>query len=272
MTSFPDEPPLRDKTTPFLLKIFYRTGAFHRPDEFLSSDSLPLSTDVYAWRNTTLEELTLDLLLVKPAILPKPAIGTRLVFRLIWADNTQQALRFSTKDIGSVVIGAGRPGASRDEGWDDVYDNNTLGEAKFVIGDYISCAILPPDEMTGEVLPTSAARMGRGSGIGEGRASAGVGGARPPAVGPRRDLGSDRHRSGNRYDGRGNGRMPSGGSGWPRVDPYPRGGRSDYGGGADREPGMRYRERGSRREFPDGEWRRGERLPEPPMGSGRGPR
>ncbi|KAJ9136720.1 hypothetical protein NKR23_g9680, partial [Pleurostoma richardsiae] len=119
-----DSPIDRTSTTPFLLRLFYRTGAFHRPDEF-SSSHLPPSIDLYAWPTCTLTELSHQLAASTPSLLPSPAIGTRLAFRLIYADarapapaahsrNQQQQhhpARFVVKDLGSVVIGGGGPGA-----------------------------------------------------------------------------------------------------------------------------------------------------------------
>ncbi|KAJ9154774.1 hypothetical protein NKR23_g2146, partial [Pleurostoma richardsiae] len=109
--------------------------------------------------------------------------------------------------------------------------SRTLGEAKFVAGDYVSCAILPP-LADGEVAPASSARTGRGAGIGE--AGPLMGGVPPPA---RRESGP----GGGRGAGRG-GRGTFGG----------------FGGGRDASSSM-----------PMGEWRRGERLPDAPSG-GRG--
>jgi histone deacetylase complex subunit SAP18 len=191
-----------------------------------------------------------------PPILPDPAIGTRLAFRLIYADTratTRLDLppRFVTKDLGSIVLGEGGPGA--DEGaaaaasGDDSSSDGakTLADARFMTGDYISCAILPPNELTGEVTPATSARMGRGAGVGEARSAMGVG---PPTM-PR-----ERQRDyGTPYGGF-RGRGFRGG--------YGRGG---YGGGGrfpDRDEGFG---RGGGR-MPEGEWRRGDRLPddEPP--------
>ncbi|KIH93093.1 sin3-associated polypeptide [Sporothrix brasiliensis 5110] len=117
--------------TPFLLKLFYRTGAFHRPDEFSSPQRLAF-VPVYALPSYTLSDLTYYLAAAQnPAVLPSTCIGTRIVFRHVY-ENTRHAAegngsgncrpseafkesayapRFIIKDVGSVVIGSTGPGA-----------------------------------------------------------------------------------------------------------------------------------------------------------------
>ncbi|KAI1344305.1 Sin3 associated polypeptide p18-domain-containing protein [Xylariaceae sp. FL0016] len=228
-----------DRTTnpPFMLQLFYRTGAFHRPDEF-ATDPLPPHLNLHTWSDCTLDELTHHIAGASPDVLPNPAIGVRLAFRLIFPDTRGNAPgatapRYLIKELGSVVIGDGGPGldptdvdAPKDLESDGA---KTLSEARFVVGDYISCAILPPLG-DGSVAPASAARMGRGAGAGEVRNPLG----RAPGA-PRRELERD-----------------SGGFGPPRQA---RGGRlgRDVGYGGRRGDGL-----------PMGEWRRGERLPDTP--------
>jgi histone deacetylase complex subunit SAP18 len=176
-----------------------------------------------------------------PPILPDPAIGTRLAFRLIYAD-TRARLgappRYVAKDLGSVVLGGGGPGAGPDQGLvEDEPDDGakTLADARFITGDYISCAILPPNELTGDVVPASSARMGRGAGVGEARGSAGA--PPPPPASRERDYGP---RGGFRGRGFGAGQNGYGGRRRDRDEPFMRGG-----GG-----------------MPQGEWRRGDMLSE----------
>ncbi|KAK7736217.1 hypothetical protein SLS53_007052 [Cytospora paraplurivora] len=248
----------RDITTPFLLKVFYRTGAFHRPDEFSDPYNLPPHISIHTWPSATLSELAHQLAAAKAQLLPSPAIGTRLGFRLMYYDtraissaggSASQALapgRFVVKDLGSVVIGDGGPGISTepDEGEEEVEggrltstgatagseaeSSKTLADARFVVGDYISCAILPPSKDDGSVQPASAARVGRGFGAGQARSVVDPG---PPPMG-------------NRLNGFGVRR--------PAVT---------FGGGDARGNVP-----------PVGEWRRGERLPEGPPGRGKGRR
>ncbi|EAA27436.1 hypothetical protein GE21DRAFT_4453 [Neurospora crassa] len=246
---------------PFIVRLYYRTGAFHRMNEFTSDSHLPLYVEIPAWRSTTLDELSLDIANEQSphSLLPHPAIGTRLVFRLIYVDARKDSSRHVSKDLGSVVIGAGLPGANADAGLPDddpCYDDahRTLADAKFMPGDFISCAILPPNDLDGAVEPVSAARTGRGSGIGEGRSTA----ASPPPPGPREKEGGYRDRMGvgDRYGDEphkargyrgGNG---GGGGGRYESNSYDWGGRRESRGGRSnrqREPGI----------MPQGGWRRG---------------
>ncbi|KAK1768483.1 Sin3 associated polypeptide p18-domain-containing protein [Phialemonium atrogriseum] len=259
----------RQSSTPFLLKLFYRTGSFHRTDELASPSHLPSHLPIYTWTDCTLSELSHYLAAASPPILPSPAIGTRLAFRLVYADvrggggGSNAPPRFVAKDLGSLVIGHGGPGA--DESADEEGDNGgdgsngaaaagggggeeagdkTLADAKLVAGDFVSCAILPPLEDTGAVAPPLGAHTGRGSGSGEALAPMRRGGRRGGIGGPRG------------VGGRGGG--PGGGGRGVRQF-----GDRDRDWNRDRDAG-----------FPSGEWRRGERLPDAPAsrGRGRGPR
>ena len=144
------------------------------------------------------------------------------------------------------MVGSGGPGLSVDdpesvaaaerlEG--DI--DKTLQSARFVIGDYISCAVFPP-LVDGAVAPPSSASSAGPTGMssgGFGRSYSGSGPGRPP----RRENG-----------------FPPGGYGGP------------YGGGAGRLRGNG-RFDSSSRNVPIGEWRRGERLPDSgPVGGYRG--
>ncbi|KAH8123067.1 hypothetical protein LI328DRAFT_135904 [Trichoderma asperelloides] len=166
---------------PFLVRLFHKTGSFPRPEEFASS-SLPPYVSIYTWSTCTLNELALELAAAKPNALPNPAIGTRLSFQLVCPDlrgasatNTTQP-KFAVKELGSIVIGEGYPGAEDpddDAGpdalmRDDFGKDKTLADWRFVVGDYISCAILPP-RGDGSVVPPGAARRGSISGGRDGR-------------------------------------------------------------------------------------------------------
>lgn len=239
----------RQTTTPFLLKLFYRTGTFHRLDEFSPSSSAPPPhLQIYTWPTCTLRELTHLLTSALPSLLPSPAIGTRLAFRLIFPDTREPARpgpgRYLSKELGSVVVGAGGPGVELGEGreGDDAAAaggngelerlegdaEKTLQEGRFVIGDFISCAVFPP-------LPNGdvAGPPPRSTGFGAGRGDFGGGRGGPPA---------------NGYGG------PAGGG---------------YGGFGGRRGGSGARFESARGGMPSGEWRRGERVPEA-MGGGYG--
>lgn len=130
--------------------------------------------------------------------------------------------RYLSKDLGSVVIGpresseedqsngagaGARAGPFRLQGNDA---DKTLQEARFVIGDYVDCAILPPMEDGSVALPLIG---GRGPNVGAMRAF------REPGFGGGR---------GGRGGGRGGGeRIPPGD--WRRGERIPDGGRG-YGG------------------------------------------
>ncbi|KAI1106899.1 Sin3 associated polypeptide p18-domain-containing protein [Jackrogersella minutella] len=240
----------RHTTPPFMLRLFYRIGAFHRPDEFTAS-TLPPHIAIHAWPDFTLTELVYSIAAAKPSLLPCPAIGTRLAFRLIFPDTRNNAAgagqtttttsttaaRYAVKDLGSVVIGDGGQGIDPDdaeaEKEPEADGDKTLDEARFVVGDYISCAVLPPLP-DGSVAPASSARTGRGTGAGDSRSGVGRAPIGAYVVRDReRENGIARPRNNGRgYDGFGN-----------------------------------------RGNMPTGEWRRGERLPDPPPAArGRGGR
>lgn len=169
----------------------------------------------------TLKELALLLTQALPSILPDPAIGTRLSFRLVYPDvhasrggggrlETEGRGRYLSKEMGSVVVAA--PGYSNGAGNGSVQlegedADKTLEDARFVIGDFIDCAVFPP--------------LSDGTAISRGSVSS---------------------RGGTRENGYG--RVRGGGYGLSS--------RGSYNG-----PGSRSAD------IPSGEWRRGERLPDP---------
>lgn len=114
----------------------------------------------------------------------------------------------------------------------------TLADARFVVGDFLSVAILPPSSVDGSVQPASAARTGRGYGVGQ---------ASSPVEGP----------LGRVYGVYGHGH----GHG------HTRGGLGSRMGGAG---GGGYGREGGQIVPPVGEWRRGERLPDVPAPPSRG--
>ncbi|KAH8595565.1 Sin3 associated polypeptide p18-domain-containing protein [Bisporella sp. PMI_857] len=210
----------RQQHTPFLLKLFYKTGGYHSVSDFSPPAELPPFIQIYTWPTCTLRELAHLLTTALPSLLPEPAIGTRLAFRLIFADTrssapTQGPGRYSSREIGSVVLGDGGPGILPDEEEAAIVaggrmtgslmgePEKTLQEVKFVVGDYVTCSILPA-QANGHVAPLPS--------------------------GPRDSGFGSRGRGGSRVGGYGQG----------------------IGAGV-----------------PNGEWRRGERVPEGPSG-GRG--
>ncbi|KAF2485608.1 Sin3 associated polypeptide p18-domain-containing protein [Neohortaea acidophila] len=244
----------RTSTTPFLLRLFWRQSRALEPYEFsvtppadtsnitdytslLPSSIRQQSVQIYTWPTCTLAELTGLLTSVLPeGVLPTPAVGTRLVYRLVFPDTRSVngdsgRGRWIDRVLGSVVVGGAREAVSdavMDVEGEDAAANGdgkhnlegdaekTLADARFVIGDYVVCTIYPPTA-DGRVAPLPPAR-----------------GAREPYAPPRggpRENGFGPPRGGGGYRGRGGG----GGFGAPP---------------------------------PRGEWRRGQRLPDYDVGGG----
>ncbi|ODM21884.1 hypothetical protein SI65_02728 [Aspergillus cristatus] len=124
---------------------------------------LPPHLEIYTWQSCTLRELSQLLTSALPSLLPDPPVGT---IRLIYPDTKAAAAmgpgadgrgRYLSKDIGNVIIGprdspyhngeeeedaaAAPPRGLRLQGNDT---ERTLQDVRFVIGDYVDCAILPP--------------------------------------------------------------------------------------------------------------------------------
>ncbi|KAK1139902.1 hypothetical protein N8T08_011063 [Aspergillus melleus] len=141
----------RQSTTPFHLKLFYRVNNFHPLSDFAppspphnysgplsgpnsirsrspppqqqqqATSNLPAHLQIYTWQSCTLRELSQLLTSALPSLLPDPAVGTRLCFRLIYPDTKAAASmgpdargRYLSKDMGSVVVGP-RESPYRDE-------------------------------------------------------------------------------------------------------------------------------------------------------------
>lgn len=128
--------------------------------------------------------------------------------------------------------GGGREGGEKERRAADAEAARTLADARFVVGDFLSVAILPPSTIDGSVQPATAARAGRGYGVGQ---------ASFADEKPGRGYGD--------YGGFGNERSSVLGPG-----------RMGGGGGGDRG----YGRDGGYVAPPVGEWRRGERLPDMP--------
>lgn len=157
----------RQKTVPFLLNFCYRSSAFHSLTDFpIPTPSnpkppLPAHVEIYTWMNCTLRELSQLLTTALPSIVPDPAIGTRLAFRLVYPDMSsgrgaggrldgEGRGRYISREVGSVIISA--PG-SHENGDSDGRDGfelggedaeKTLEDARFVIGDFVDVAVFPP--------------------------------------------------------------------------------------------------------------------------------
>ncbi|ORY08136.1 SAP18-domain-containing protein [Basidiobolus meristosporus CBS 931.73] len=116
----------REKTTPFLVRVFCKAGEHHRIKDF-DFDKSPVEDEVqlYAWKDTTLKELSMLLKQNHPEYERR---DTKFSFRIIYQDNLRG--RFIPKDIGAVLNSRKSP-----------EEEKTLDEARFVIGDYLDVAI-----------------------------------------------------------------------------------------------------------------------------------
>ncbi|KAI9740706.1 MAG: hypothetical protein M1818_004671 [Claussenomyces sp. TS43310] len=235
----------RQTTTPSLLRLFYREGAFPPLSDFVSPSTPHL--ELYTWPTCTLRELSHLIVTSLSALLPTPAIGTRLSFRLIFPDTRSPAPtasstapgRYLFKDLGSVIVGDGGPGIpSADEKTAAVVKDGivpgdpaeqperTLQDGRFIIGDYVAVAILPP-LANGDVGPPLVAEVSE---------------LRPSIKGRPRDRTDAKEYLPERAGGfRGRGR---GGFGQLHAN---------LGGGG----------------LPNGEWRRGEAVPAGPTSNSR---
>ncbi|KAG9191519.1 hypothetical protein G6011_10253 [Alternaria panax] len=242
----------RQTTTPFLLRLFFKQGSFNRLDEFDPAlPRLPRNVQIYTWQSCSLRELCTLLLSAVPTLLPHPYAGSRIAFRLVYPDiqgsNRPGAPgRFISRDIGSVIVGA----QSREEDTDmegagdgsvaealkqlDGDPDKTLADVRFMIGDYVACAILPP--LPDGSVPAAPPPL---SGPGRGPPSGPYGRGRENGFGGRGDYGGfgrGGRGGGSRFDdGRLGGGVPFGE--WRRGEAPPerelgfgRGGRGRGGG------------------------------------------
>jgi histone deacetylase complex subunit SAP18 len=214
---------------------------FCRVDEFINTSDLPPHLQIYTWPSCTLRELSHLLTSALPNLLPDPAIGTRLSFRLIFPDTRNSAPagpgKYIMRDLGNVIIGDGGPGILPDEEEAAIVrgglvdgplggePEKTLKDGRFMIGDYI-CVTITPALDNGHVAPAPSASSRGGFGAGRGMGD---------------------------FGGRGGSNMRENGFG---------GGFRGRGGRGGNNFGQGF--------VPAGEWRRGERLPDGPAGGGGG--
>ncbi|KAL7267771.1 hypothetical protein RUND412_009629 [Rhizina undulata] len=174
----------RERTTPFLLKLFYRQGGFHRLDDFRAQNQPRDHVSIYTWRDCTLHELSFLLSSALPSLCPP---RSRCGFRLIYADTRYGAARYTSKDLGAVV-------PSGDAALDNV-GKKTLSEVQFVVGDWIDVAIYP--EGHGGVSAAGGAAVGGAPRFGSGRGGV-LGGPRENGFGGFRVRGAARGGFGDR--------------------------------------------------------------------------
>lgn len=207
-----------------------------------SAAPLPPHLEIYTWQSCTLRELSQLLTSALPSLLPDPPVGTRLCFRLIYPDARGAAMggpdargRYLSRDLGSAIVGPRdsplradddedkqearpRPGPLRFQGSEA---DRPLQDARFIVGDYIECAILAPLEdgsvapaLNGASGPITGPRSGGGGGM---RAFRDNGYTRGPGRGGPRGGG------GGSGSGGGPPHMPRGD--WHRGERLPEGGR-----------------------------------------------
>ncbi|KAJ5849078.1 hypothetical protein N7534_007767 [Penicillium rubens] len=246
----PKAPINRQTTAPFHLKLFYRVNNYNPLSDYSipptispRRTALPPHLEIYTWHSCTLRELSQLLTSALPSLLPDPPVGTRLCFRLIYPDARGAAMggpdargRYLSRDLGSAIVGPRdsplhadddedkqearpRPGPLRFQGSEA---DRPLQDARFIVGDYIECAILPPLE-DGSVAPAlngaSGPIMGpRGGGGGGMRAFRDNGYPRGPGRGPRGGGGGPPHMP--RGDWHRGERLPEGGRGRRGWAPY----------------------------------------------------
>lgn len=116
----------REKTCPFLLRIFQKMGGFHGLDAFKERGKEPVDNElqVYTWPDVTLRELVDLVKDVEPAARESNA---RLQFKLVYPDKTGKNVQ---SDLGTVCVG--KPGSD---------DNKQLSASKFQQGDLVDLAI-----------------------------------------------------------------------------------------------------------------------------------
>ncbi|GAA5872490.1 hypothetical protein JCM1840_006076 [Sporobolomyces johnsonii] len=286
----PPRPPKvdREKTCPFLLRVFVN-DAVHHPDSAFSTTSLPTHHEhqVYVWRDSTLREILILLRDASPTLRASPL--TRYSLRLVFWD--AQHDRFTSQDLASIsarellsssstATGGGASTKDRSSSSSSargVYANprldQTLAEARFVIGDYLDVALILP---SGPLSTATSAAGGGGGGGGGGpqfaplelgvRGSAAARGGPPPFGPPGGGGGGGRDRFGGGGGPRG-GAMPP-----PRADtwaPVPTGGPLASRGGAQQNGPAQWGPRGGA----GGGGRGGvSRPPPPPQDQGWGSR
>ncbi|KAI5805611.1 Sin3 associated polypeptide p18-domain-containing protein [Peziza echinospora] len=205
----------RQITTPFLLKLFYRTNGFHRLEEFRSTHQPNTFVEIYTWKDCTLAELSLLLSQALPDVVsPRAKCG----FRLIFADT--RSGRFVSKDLGAVAVAAAAAAAAAaaEGGVEEEVGKRSLDEARFVTGDWVDVAVWPEGSAGGRV-------GGGGAGGGGGSGGGGGGGMGAPVP-------SGEWRRGEKPDDAGSSNPGGGGGGGGgRRDPSSQSGGGGGGGG-----------------------------------------
>eukprot|EP00347_Sterkiella_histriomuscorum_P008723 403344001 len=116
----------REKTCPFLLRIFVKENQTHKLDEFDIDGTVPEKDEIqiYTWMDATLGELAET---VRREVESARKNDPEIVFAFVYPDNQG---KFRRKEVGVVMRGQ----RSMDYKW-------TLQQLRFVIGDYIDLTL-----------------------------------------------------------------------------------------------------------------------------------
>ncbi|CAG8651887.1 3206_t:CDS:2 [Funneliformis caledonium] len=118
----------REKTVPFLLRMFYRIDDF-TPEHLPTEDEV----QIYTWKDATLKEISN---LIKEVVQDANRPNARLSFKLVYIDNLRG--KYAFKELGTIhnVTSSTTP----------EQEGINLDDARFVIGDFIDVAIFfgPP--------------------------------------------------------------------------------------------------------------------------------
>ncbi|KAG0149511.1 hypothetical protein CROQUDRAFT_669200 [Cronartium quercuum f. sp. fusiforme G11] len=165
----------REKTCPFLLRVFVKPGSYHDIDrEFQLPDRVPLpdESQLYAWKDTTLRDICLQLIENSPSVKLTPTI--KFSIRQIFLD-TRDSLsgpsayhasgdgplaRYRSQELGVIFArdlaresaSGPAPGAAA----------RTLQELQFMVGDFLDVALLPVHPPIGPAFASTDARIGFG--------------------------------------------------------------------------------------------------------------
>ncbi|EGG04737.1 uncharacterized protein MELLADRAFT_64533 [Melampsora larici-populina 98AG31] len=226
----------REKTCPFLLRVFVKPGSHHDIDrDFQLPDKLPIPNEsqLYAWKDTTLRDICLQLLETNPTI--KLSTNPKFSIRLIFLDtpreiNSTNFARYKSQELGIIFS----RDLSRDQSSGSIPgpSTRTLQEVQFMVGDYLDIALLPTHPTpTPNFSPTET----RGFGI---RGAAASANARNP---PSTSSALDGPRWGRPTSSNTWGAPSSGPARWGNPSDRPRSsfdsvrGRSSFNGNLDRE-------------------------------------
>ncbi|KAA1088720.1 hypothetical protein PGT21_006620 [Puccinia graminis f. sp. tritici] len=135
----------REKTCPFLLRCFVKPGSHHDLErDYQIPDRLPVSDEcqLYAWKDTTLRDICLQLLDSNPSI--KSNLPLKFSIRLVYLDaprdlsHNAPLARYKSQDLGSIFCrdlarpASAAPGTSL----------KSLHDVRFCVGDFVDIALI----------------------------------------------------------------------------------------------------------------------------------